>query len=192
MSRPQIPYFPTKEEQTDRQLGPILAVIRELQPFLLEEIAEPGSVPKDRSLDGGAASAATTTFIKACARLDSILEDAPRWTVKARDALIDAFIKTQKEQRRFIEVQRQSSEMLQAPHFILRPTLAISGGRYVAFWGNINIAGEAVVGQGDTPEEALLDFDDAFQRTPEEQIFLVAEKAGVDLKSNEKQNPPKN
>lgn len=175
-------YVPLKEEITDRQIGPILAVLRELQPFILEPVLEAGETPKDKSFDGGVASSAATTFMKACSRLDFLLDDSSRWTLKTHNTLVAEMVKTQKAQRRFIEVQEQSSLMLQAPHYVLRPTLAISGGRYVAFFGSLTEAGQAIVGQGDTPNEALDDFDDAFNRTPNEQIFLVAEKAGVDIK----------
>lgn len=173
---------PLKEHLTDFHIGSTLAIIRDLQPYILEDIPEPGAVPKDRSIDGGVESAAATTFLKACSRLDSLLDDNSRWTLKTHNTLVSEMVKTQKAQRRFIEVQEQSSLMLQAPHYVLRPTLAISGGRYVAYYGNINVAGESIVGQGDTPNEALDDFDDAFSRTPNEQIFLIAEKAGVDIK----------
>lgn len=179
---------PLKEQITDFQLGPILAILRELQPFILEPVLEQGGTPTDPAIDGGVKSSAASTFIRACSRLDSILGDEARWTLKSRDTLVQELIKTQKAQQKFIEVQQQSSEMLQLPHYLLRPTLAISGGRYVAYFGNINVAGEAIVGQGDTPNDAFEDFDAAFSRTPAEQIYLVAEKAGVDLKpkSNEK------
>lgn len=173
---------PLKEEITDRQLGPILAVIRELQPYLLEDVVEPGGTPKDRSVDGGVESAAATTFLKACARMDSILDDESRWSLKTHNTLVAEMVKTQKAQQKFIEVQQASSENLQAPHFLLRPTLGIAGEGYVAWWGNINVAGEAIIGQGKTPNEAFADFDAAFERTPAEQIYLVAEKTGVNIK----------
>lgn len=181
MSSKNQPYFPLKEELTDRMVGPLLAVIRELAPFLLEPTREPGSTPTADKLDGGVESAAATTFLRTCARLDSIIDDASRWELKTHNTLIAEMVKTQRAQQKFIEVQRQSSENLQAPHFLLRPTLAITAGRYIAFWGNINVAGEAIIGQGDTPNAAFEDFDAAFERTPAEQIYLVAEKTGVKL-----------
>lgn len=174
--------IPLKEEITDRQLGPILAVLRELQPYLLEEVVEQGGTPASNEVDGGVESAAATTFLKACARLDAILEDESRWSMKTHNTLVAEMIKTQKAQQKFIEVQQASSENLQAPHFLLRPTLAIAADGYIAFWGNINAPGEAIIGQGKTPNEALFDFDAAFERTPAEQIYLVAQKAGVDIK----------
>lgn len=192
MSKYQGPFIPLKEELTDRMIGPLLAIIRELAPFLLEPTREPGSVPTSDKLDGGVESAAAATFLRVCVRLDSLVDDGSRWTLKSHNTLVAELIKTQKAQQKFIEVQQQSSEMLQLPHYLLRPTLAVSGGRYVAWWGNINIAGEAVVGQGDTPNDALADFDDAFDRVPSEQVFLIAEKQGLDIKPNEKQTPPKN
>lgn len=181
MSKNYSQQFPLKEELTDRQLGSILGVLRELQPYLLEDVVEPGGTPKDRSLDGGVESAAATSFLKACARMDLILDDASRWTLKTQNTLIAEMIRTHKAQQKFIATQEAASAHLQTPRFLLRPTLAIANEGYIAFWGNINAAGEAIIGKGKTPNEALEDFDAAFHRTPEEQIYLVAEKSGVKL-----------
>lgn len=172
---------PLKEELTNSQIQPVLDIIGALSPYLLQEALEAGGTPKSGALNGEPACAAQATFIRACARLDAIIEDESRWSLKSHNTLIAEMVKTHRAQQKFIATQQESAANLQAPHFLLRPTLAISGGRYVAYWGDINEAGRAVVGQGDTPNEALVDFDDAFDRTPEEQIFLVAEKAGIKL-----------
>lgn len=185
MSKYQGPFVPLKEELTDRMIGPLLAIIRELSPFLLEPTREPGSVPTSDKLDGGVESAAAATFLKVCVRLDSLVDDGSRWTLKGHNTLVHELIRTQKAQRKFIEVQQQSSENLQAPHFLLRPTLAIAGDKFLAYWGSIEEVGRAIIGQGRTPEEALFDFDLAFQRTPEEQIYVIAEKLGVNIKPKE-------
>lgn len=172
---------PLKEEITNQQVGPVLDIIRELTPFILEEVRAEGAMPLTSSLDGGVQCAAQSTFIRACSRLDAILGDDSRWHMKSMNTLVAEMVKTHKAQQKFIAAQEASSANLQAPHFLLRPTLAISGGKYYAYWGNIHEAGQAIVGQGTTPNEALLDFDAAFERTPENQILLVAEKAGIKM-----------
>lgn len=172
---------PLKEEITNQQVGPVLDIIRELQPYILEPIPEPGATPKDHSRDGGVECAAHSTFIKACARLDAILDDASRWKMASMNTLVVEMVKTHKAQQKFIETQRASAAHLQAPQFLLRPTLAIFEGEYIAYWGTLDAAGAAIVGKGPTPNAALLDFDAAFERTPQEQILLVAEKAGIKL-----------
>lgn len=102
----------TKEELTNHQLGPILAVIRELQPYLLEDTIRSGETPTDSSLDGGVSSAAETTFIKACARLDAILEDETRWTIKQHTDAVAEIVKTQQAQQKFIAIQTQIAKLV--------------------------------------------------------------------------------
>lgn len=174
-------YIPTKEDLTNQQLGAILAVVRELQPYLLDEIVEPGETPTASSLKGEAVVAATTTLIKALSRIDTILEDQSRYSIKPYFDAMAEVVKTHKAQQRFIAAQTASTEMLQRPSFALRPTVAIMGESYIAFWGTIEKAGEAICGVGNTPNEALADFDDAFDRAPKEQVIVIAEKAGIDL-----------
>lgn len=188
-NRPQrqpVVFFPTREETNDRQLRSILAVVNDLQPFILEPTIEPGGTPKATAIDGGAAMAAQTTFIKACSALDAILEDRSRFTLGAQDKLMDELVKTQKSQQKFIDAQRLSSERLQKPSFLLKPTLATFGKNFVAYWGKIDEPGKAIVGRGKTPNEAMADFDLAFDRTPEDQVVIVA------IAEGEKEKPDEN
>lgn len=173
--------IPTKEELTNHQLGPILAVIRELTPFLLEDAVEPGGTPTAAILTGEVSVAASTTFIKACSRIDTILDDEARFSMKAHNDAMVELVKTYKAQQKFINAQRTSTEMLQRPSFSLRPTLAVAGAEYVAFFGDISVAGQAIVGRGATPNDALADFDAAFNRCPDDQFIVIAEKAGLEV-----------
>lgn len=175
----------TKEELTNHQLGPILAILRELQPFLLEEPVSSGETPTASALDGEVSAAAELTFIKACDRMNAILDDEARWTIKPHTDAIAEIVKTQKAQQKFLAAQTATTEQMQAPHFLLKPSVAIMGENYVAFWGDISKPGEAICGVGRTPQEALLDFDKAFNRAPNEQVVIIAEKAGLDLNNTE-------
>lgn len=188
-NRPQrqpVVFFPTREETNDRQLRSILAVVQELQPYIIEPTHSPGETPRALDMNGEAAIAAQSTFIKACVALDTILEDSARFTLTAQDKLMDELVKTQKAQQRFIDAQRLSSERLQKPSFLLKPTLATFGSDFVAYFGDINKPGKAIVGRGKTPNEALSDFDLAFNRSSEDQVIIVAteegERTGEDTK----------
>lgn len=172
--RQPVVFFPTREETNDRQLRSILAVVSELQAYIIEPTHSPGETPRALDMNGEAAIAAQTTFIKACGAIDAILEDKARFTLGAQDTLMEELAKTQKAQQRFIDAQRVSSERLQKPSFLLKPTLATFGKSFVAWWGNIDEPGKAIVGRGKTPNAALADFDLAFDRTPEDQVVIVA------------------
>lgn len=174
--RQPVVFFPTREETNDRQLRSILAVVQELQPYIIEPTHSPGETPRALDMNGEAAIAAQSTFIKACSALDSILEDKARFTLMAQDKLMEELVKTQKSQQKFIDAQRLSSERLQKPSFLLKPTLATFGSDFVAYFGNINKPGKAIVGRGKTPNEALADFDLAFDRSSEEQVVIIAEE----------------
>lgn len=188
-NRPQrqpVVFFPTREETNDRQLRSILAVVSELQPYIVEPTHSPGETPRALDMNGEAAIAAQATFIKACSALDSILEDKARFTLGAQDKLMEELVKTQKAQQKFIDTQRLSSEQMQKPSFLLKPTLATFDGVFVAFWGDINKPGKAIVGRGKTPNEAIADFDRAFDRTSEDQVVIVA------IAEGEKEKPDEN
>lgn len=181
-------YIPTKEELTNHQLGPVLAVIRELTPFLLEDVVEPGGTPTAVNMTGEVSLAASATFIRACSRIDTILDDASRFSMKANEDLITELIKTHRAQQKFIAAQTASTTLLQRPSFALRPTVAVMGDNYIAYWGNVEKAGEAICGVGATPNEALANFDSAFDKAPKDQVIVIAENQGIDL--NQPKTPP--
>lgn len=187
-NRPQrqpVVFFPTREETNEKQLRSILAVVQELQPYIIEPTHSPGETPRALDMNGEAAIAAQTTFIKACGAIDAILEDKTRFTLGVQDKLMEELVKTQKSQQRFIDAQRLSSEQMHKPSFLLKPTLATFDGVFVAYWGQIDKPGKAIVGRGKTPNEAINDFDLAFDRTPEDQVVIVAIAEGEKEKSDE-------
>lgn len=173
--------IPTKEDLTNQQLGPILAVIRELQPFILDDVAEEGGTPSANRMAGEVALAAQTTFIKACSRIDTVLEDSSRWDLKDHHDVIGELVKSHKAQQKLLASQTAAAEMLRKPHYLLRPNVAVAGNSYIAFWGDLEKPGCYLCGSGKSPRAALEDFDKAFDRAPEEQVAVIAEQAGVDL-----------
>lgn len=170
----QIPLIPNRESITEQQVATILAVIHNLQPYLLEQVVELGH-QNPPPLDGEAKSSAVATFVQACNRMDEILSQPDRWSIKTHDELYTAIIETHKKQQEFLHEQSESVKQLRRPSYQLRPTLAVAGNDYIAFFGDISRPGCALVGRGKTPNEALLDFDAAFNRIPDDQFAVIAQ-----------------
>lgn len=155
--------LPSREAVSNQQFDTVLNVIRELQPYLLmtQREIELG-IP--RELDGGITSSAAATFIRACNRMDAMIDDASRWHLKENDALYEAMTKhftsasenAQKQIETLIDTSRPSHQ--------LKPTFTVVKGEYVAFWGTLALPGGMILGKGTTPEAALKDFDAAFLR----------------------------
>jgi hypothetical protein len=67
--------------RTVRQVEACLAIVRTLDAALMHGMDAQTGEDLPPALDGGAKAAVETTIIAACQRLDSILEDGPRWDV---------------------------------------------------------------------------------------------------------------
>jgi hypothetical protein len=173
--------LPSRESTSRFQIEAVLAIAREMSPYLLghRDIFDGTSDPK---LDGGAQCAAAATFIKACGLLDAILADEDRWNVKSVASLYDAAVAVQEQQKLFLIEQTAAAKEVRRPTFQLRPELALVDGGYIAFWGNLEIQGGSIIGRGETPEAAFKDFDLAFSRTPEQQVQAITEAKDLAIK----------
>lgn len=174
MNKPAHPLpLPLPEDLTERHISAVLAIIHGLHPYLLEPHRDSEDVLRARpDLDGGAAVAATNTFVKACARLDSILDDPERFNLKKLDDLYALAKRVWEGQAEFQEAQRDASRAIQRPCYTLKPEiLALDDGTFVAYWGDI-LNGQGVLGRGATPKEAYADFDAAWSRQAKDQIKL--------------------
>lgn len=161
--------FPTVDAITRNHIDLLLDIITTLRPLLTSDGQQGGP------LDGGSASAASATFIKATSRLDAIIDDSDRWAIKAANDVLAEMVKTHARQQEFLTEQAISAKEVRRPSFQLRPVLAIKDGVYYAIWGDVGTS-SSVVGAGDTPDAALRDFDSAFTRKADEQIRLEAEE----------------
>lgn len=183
----QMPMVPNRESITEQQISSLLAIWGNLQPYLLERVVELGS-QQSPELDGGAKTAAVNTFVHACNRMDEILSQPDRWELKKHDELYKSIIDTHKKQQDFLDAQTASVKLIQRPSFQLKPTLAIAGEEYIAFFGDITKPGRALIGRGSTPDMALLDFDAAFHRCPEDQFVMIAGTEKTLSKNKKKKN----
>lgn len=177
--------IPSRESTAEQQVHTALSVLHALLPYVLEPQREPGKEVKE--MDGGVECAVVATFVKACNRLDAMLDDPSRWRLEDHDRLYDSMVKSHEAQQGFLKAQTDAANIVQRPSYQLRPTLAIDGdAQYIAVWGDITKAGCALIGKGRTPAEALADFDAAFHRMPDQQFIVIAEAVQQTEKTKKK------
>jgi hypothetical protein len=180
--------IPSRDSSNVTQLSALLGITQALQPYLIVYPTEPGHSPPEK--DGGIASAAETTFIKTCAKIDDLLEDKSRWSLETQDALYSACIETQEVQQKFIKTQTEAAASLMRPSFQVKPLLVLVEGGYIAVHGDLTSDG-AVIGSGATPEAAMLDFDAAWNRRLVEQTKIIPVEETPAIEENSKKRRTK-
>lgn len=167
-------WIPNRESIAEQQVNTALSMLHALMPYVLAPHRDPMNLPKE--LDGGTECAAVTTFVKICSRLDAMLDDPTRWKLEDHDKLYAAILESHRVQQIFVNEQIEAAKVVQRPSYQLKPTLAVApDNSYVAFWGDIKTPGAALIGRGNTPAEALADFDQSFHRMPNEQTVVIAD-----------------
>lgn len=182
--------IPSRESTAEQQVHTALSVLHALLPYVLEPQREPGKEVKE--MDGGVECAVVATFVKACNRLDAMLDDPSRWRLEDHDRLYDSMVKSHEAQQGFLKAQTDAANIVQRPSYQLRPVLAQTlDNLYIAYYGNPQVDGGCLIGRGKTPKEALEDFDRAFERTTDEQFRIIAGNATTAEPSMEKSKPGK-
>jgi len=175
---PQGQPLPCRETVSNFQFETLFSALESLRPYLLLPPRElEAEAPQ---LDGGVVAAAVATFTKICDRMEVMLADNDRWSLKQNDELYSAIT----------NYYRDAGSTLTRPSRNFRPEFTIINGEYIAMWGNPNLPGGIVIGKGPTPEAALLDFDIAFKRKTDEQ-YRLAPASEERLKSTPPPAPPK-
>jgi hypothetical protein len=171
--------LPTRDSVTRSQLDTLHSIIQNLGPYLLGPrrmmFEEFENLPP--KIDGGVAASASVTFINACARIDAILSDPSRWALEAHDKLYASVEDVQKAQVEYLNTETRVASAMLRPSAQFKPVIANDGAQFVAYYGDITRSGYAIIGLGQTPSEALLSFDRAFEKTPQEQIIMATESA---------------
>lgn len=163
--------IPTKEAVTEAQILPILATLQTLGPLLTRPHFD---VEYPAKADGGAMTAIGLAVIAACGRLESIFAEAERYSFADTQKFFDTMQKSQEAQLEFLKAQKTAAEEVMRPSFQLKPTIGVHENQYFAYWGDPTIEGGSIVGTGRTIVDALLDFDAAFLRAPNEQVFKIS------------------
>lgn len=173
MSSPQL-NLPSPGVVTSQQIRDLLSALATLDSFF-RPVSDVISTPA--RLDGEAAVAVTTTLIKTCARLDSILDDPTRWSVEAENQILVTLQKTYEQQYQFLKAQTEGAQAITKPQFLMKPQLAaLDDGSFIAYSGDISTKGCGLIGQGATPKAAFDDYDAAFNRAVKDQIFVNNDK----------------
>lgn len=169
---PQRSPLPTRDAVSNAQIGTLLNVLDSLQPYLLLSPREvEAGIP--RELDGGIPSAALSTFCGVCDRIDRIVRDDNRWSLDTHDRLYEALFKTAEKQRETLQAQQDFVRDCKRPSRTHRPEFTRLGDVFVAYYGDLADPPSVVMGRGNTPEEAVDDFDRAFLRKMAEQVRIV-------------------
>lgn len=164
-----------KEQALSSQFNILLGVVNHLTSALSSSETMTG-VP-GTPLDGGAKSALESTIIRACNRLDALLEEKKNWGAPEQNRVIKQICKTHRAQQIFLKAQTASANEVRRPSFQLRPNLIRVETGFAAIHGDPSKPNEYILGVGETPEAALLDFDEAFKRKPSQQSTLIQPNA---------------
>ena len=156
--------IPSQEMVTGAQLANLLSVAGFMMRALegsSESMFEKGSVS---AVDGGAKMAAETAFVKACQRIEEIVEDKWRWKTTERDALVIASLDMVRQNVEFLKTQTAAAASVLRPSYRYQPSLArlADGLGWAVILGNPADADNSIIGVGETPEEAYQAFDDIF------------------------------
>lgn len=166
--------LPSRDAICTQQISTVLMIMRELQPYLLAGETRDIDTGQHLELDGGAACAALTTFVKACDRLDHMLNDMSRWNLKEHDGLYSAMTDHFNTASEVNRNQIEAVKRIQSPAVRLKPQLTTIGNEFIAFLVTSDLPGGTIIGKGRTPQLALDDFNAAFTRLVEDQLRFAA------------------
>lgn len=170
----EIPPQMSREGITNLQFSTLLSTLNVVLGGLREVQVEEKGVPRTDRLDGEAQIALTTTLVKTLDRIDHIVDDNNRWGL---DRLIDIERKlndTLEVQNSYFKAQRETADEQRRPYFILRPELSKTSQGWIAAYGDPAVPESLLCGAGDSPAEAMANFDRAYFRhmTQDEKAVL--------------------
>lgn len=172
--------IPSRELITEQQATILLASIREVGLWMAKS---------EDLVPGEARTAAENTFIALCERLDKLVADETRWSMSGTTNFYDELAETQKAQQEFLSTQTAAASLVLRPSYIHRPTLMRDDTHFYAVWGDSTVVGGAIIGIGGTPNEALADFDRAFDRAPAGQQNLLLETEEPETPTQDPETP---
>lgn len=195
----------TREGTTHAQVNTVLSILGMTITAIshaqrdLEDLES--AVPNEsKRLPGEALVAAENTFVKACERLDSILDDSARWDSSFQMNLEADYKRAMDENIGFLQAQRKAAEHITLPQARMNPSLVrLTDGLWAAILGNPETP-SSIIGIGPTAQEALDAFDESFngRMTKFTQDWLQKhgteakneQQETVDPRRNRNLNPP--
>lgn len=159
----QVLSIPPRDSISALQVGTVLNALG-LAGSMLRTLSEADEdedsrKPARQAMSGECKLALEASVINICSRLDAIMGDKNRWTVREQDTLEAAQRRVIKEQINFSKAQTALSESIKAPHYKRRPQLAQYSGLWLAIEGDPTNLMACIVGVGHSPQEANEAFD---------------------------------
>jgi hypothetical protein len=157
--------FPNRDAVTQVQIGSLLNVVSVAMAGLLNPAYAQMDVSRPATeLPGEAKVALENTLILTCERIDEIIKDTSRWSIQAQNTLESNVEAIQKEHLELIKSQTEAVKNLDLPHMKYKPTLMrMDSGNWLAVLGDVEDLDNSLVGIGESPEEALHNFDEIFK-----------------------------
>jgi hypothetical protein len=142
-------------ETVQRKVSTVMKIIEGLNPFLFQEVGHAA-----REMDKEVKLSAEATFINCCNRLDNLLADFGDALETDREKVFKqigkATLDAEKERAAALRESRR-------PAVIYRPHISrTDAGQWCATYGDLRQPETCVVGVGNSPEDAMLDFDREF------------------------------
>ncbi len=151
--------IPSRDSVTAIQVNTLLTIVGTLSHALMQATTSDGG-----ETDGGTKLAVESTLIGVLNRLDGIVDDVGRWNVATLEALEKKCHAVYDNHLLLMVEQKKAVEAMQAPHRNCNPTLVhLDNGQWAAVLGDLRTPGQAIVGLGDTPQNAIEDFDLVFK-----------------------------
>ena len=178
---------PSRDNANTCQISNLVGVIQMLSSLLFT--TEDGDC---RIRDEATRSAIEVSVIDACQRLNVILGDSDRWSLKDFDSVTDMY----KENTNLIKLQQALTREAGTPHARYKPQIVkIGSGEWMAFCGDPTNLDSAIIGLGVCPADAVEAFDQMFKGiTPEKLKQFLAQHENpnpVDTGRNENPEEPK-
>lgn len=160
---PHAMLLPNREAINTAQVSLLLSVAQSLVACLnAHNLQNPEPQDTRPQIDGGVKSAAETTFIHVCDRLDKIIEDSSRWGFDTQQGLEKRLSLVYDAQINLLRAQAKLAEEALKPHVRYRPKLIHLESTWTAILGDLDDIDNSICGIGNTPQEALDAFDAVF------------------------------
>lgn len=179
--------LPHPDSVTNTQVDGLLRIVATMAGALAVT-KQTGLEVSEPVLPENALLSVEATLIHACNRLDVLLTDSNRWNMKFQNMLEARSAELFAQQKEFFDAQTAAAEEVISPHFRYRPDLKkLPGGLgWLAYLGDpVNAPENSILGIGNSPNAALLAFDEMFKGTlPSNMMQWLAEREAYFL------NPP--
>jgi hypothetical protein len=162
----QVLSIPPRDSISALQVGTVLNALGLAGSMLntLSQIDEDADThkPARQAMSGECKLALESSLINVCSRLDALMADPARWTIREQDTLEGAQRRVLKEQINFSKAQTALSQSINAPHYERKPAMAQYMGLWLAIEGDPDNLMACIVGVGNSPKEAQDAFDHFF------------------------------